>query len=63
MVRSPQKPRTFFQIETSAVAHERVKGEACMGTAPAENLRARARGQLLLPVDEGYDAAVRFTTL
>jgi len=28
-----------------------------MGTAPAENLRARVRGQLLLPADEGYDAA------
>ena len=28
-----------------------------MDTAPAENLRARVRGQLLLPVDEGYDAA------
>jgi FAD/FMN-containing dehydrogenase len=28
-----------------------------MDTAPAENLRARVRGQLLMPVDEGYDAA------
>jgi FAD/FMN-containing dehydrogenase len=27
-----------------------------MDTAPAENLRARVRGQLLLPADEGYDA-------
>ena len=28
-----------------------------MDTAPAENLRGRVQGQLLLPVDEGYDAA------
>jgi len=28
-----------------------------MDPATADNLRARVRGQLLLPVDEGYDAA------